>query len=230
MDQSIAELNQKIDALTYQVAYLAEQAQSAERERQNRTELIRDLTPIANDAYRMSVEQLEQIQEQVSLNDLLRLFKRVLRNGRNFEKMLDQLESMMDLMATMGPFADDAFGKAVDALGDMERKGYFVFARGGMQIADNIVTSFAEEDVRRLGENIVLILNVIKDMTQPEIMNFVRNTLLIAEKEVEKPVDNSMWVLLTQMRDPAVRRGLALTMRVMHVVGSQANESGISKN
>ena len=28
----------------------------------------------------------------------------------------------------------------------------------------------------RLGDNVVLILNTVKDMTQPEIMNFVRNT------------------------------------------------------
>ena len=99
-----------------------------------------------------------------------------------------------------------------------------------MQIADNVVTSFSEEDVKRLGENVVLILNVIKDMTQPEIMNFVHNTLLVAEKEVDKPVDISTWALLNQMRDPSVRRGLALTMRVMHVVGSQATDGKISKN
>ena len=32
----------------------------------------------------------------------------------------------------------------------------------------------------------------------------------------------SYLALLGQMRDPAVRRGLALTLRVLHVVGSQA--------
>jgi uncharacterized protein YjgD (DUF1641 family) len=87
---------------------------------------------------------------------------------------------------------------------------------------DTVVTSFTEEDVNRLGDNIVLILNTVKDMTQPEIMTFVRNTLMVAEKEIEKPVDNSYMALIRQMRDPAVRRGLALTMRVMHVIGSQA--------
>jgi uncharacterized protein YjgD (DUF1641 family) len=68
-----------------------------------------------------------------------------------------------------------------------------------------------------------LILNTVKEMTQPEIMNFVRSTLLVAEKEIEKPVDISYGGLLRQMSDPAVRRGLALTMRVLHVVGSQAS-------
>jgi uncharacterized protein YjgD (DUF1641 family) len=84
------------------------------------------------------------------------------------------------------------------------------------------VTSFGEEDVSRLGDNIVLILNTVKDMTQPEILGFIRNTLVVAEQEIEKPVDISYSGLLRQMRDPEVRRGLALTMRVLHVIGAQA--------
>ena len=226
MDSSIIELNQKIDALAAQVAYLTDQAQIAERQRQDRAELVRDLTVIADDAFHLTVEQLEEVQEYIDLGELLRFFKRLLRNGRNFDKMLDQLESLMDLMDTMSPLADEAFGKAVTTLADLEHKGYFAFARGGRRIMDNVVTSFGEEDVNRLGDNIVLILNTVKDMTQPEIMNFVRDTLLVAEKEVEKPVDISYSGLLRQMRDPEVRRGLALTMRVLHVVGAQASGNG----
>jgi uncharacterized protein YjgD (DUF1641 family) len=229
MDQSMVDLNQKIDALTTQVAYLTDQAEIAERQRADRAELVRDLTPIANEAFRLSVEQLEEIQEYIELSDLLRLVKRLARNGRNIEKMLDQLESMMDLAETIGPLANEAFGKVVDELTELERKGYFGFARGGMQIMDNVVTSFTEEDVDRLGDNVVLILNTVKDMTQPEIMNFVRNTLLVAEKEIEKPVDISYLGLMRMMRDPEVRRGLALTMRVLHVVGEQAGGNGNGK-
>jgi uncharacterized protein YjgD (DUF1641 family) len=221
MDASVMELNQKIDLLTAQVAYLAEQAQQAERERQARAELMRDLTPIANQAFGLAIEQLEEVQEYIDLNDLLRIFKRLLRNGRNLERSLDQLESLAELAQTVGPLADEAFGKAVDALAAMEHKGYFAFGRSGMRLVDNVVTSFSEEDVDQLGDNIVLILNTVKSMTQPEIMNFIGNTLLVAEGEVQKPVDTSYSSLLKQLRDPAVRRGLALTLRVLHVIGSQ---------
>ena len=225
MEPALAELNQKIDALTAQVAYLTEQAQLAERQREERSEMMRDLTPIADQAYHMAIEQLEEVQEYIDLGDLLRLLKRLMRNGRNLDTLLDQFESVMDLTQTIGPLTDEAFGKAVATLADMEHKGYFTFARSSKRIADNIVTSFTADDVDRLGDNIVLILNTVKDMTQPEIMNFVRSTLLVAEREVEQPVDISYRGLLKQMRDPAVRRGLALTMRVMHVIGAQADTS-----
>jgi len=61
MDQSLVDLNLKIDALTTQVAYLSEQAQIAERQRQERAELVRDLTPIANQAVQITIEQLEEV-------------------------------------------------------------------------------------------------------------------------------------------------------------------------
>jgi uncharacterized protein YjgD (DUF1641 family) len=226
MDQVLVELNRKIDALTAQVAYLAEQAQIAERGRQERAELIHDLTPIANEAFRLSVEQLEEVQEYVDLSDLLRLFKRLLRNGRNIEKILDQLESLLDLVETVGPLADNAFAKAVDTLAELERKGYFVFAQGGLRIVDNIVTSFGEEDVEALGDNIVLILQTIQSITRPEVMSFVRNTVAIVEGEVGKPVDTSLLALLRQINDPAVRRGLALALRVLRTIGVQAAPTG----
>jgi uncharacterized protein YjgD (DUF1641 family) len=224
MDQVIemAELNRKLDALTAQVDYLAEQAQAAQRERQACSELMHDMMPVVNDVFQLSVQQLEEVQEYVDLSGLLRLLKRLLRNGRNIEQMLDQLESVSDLAGAAMPLSTDAFARAVDMMAEMERKGYFAFARGGLRIVDNVVTSFTEEDVKQLGDNIVLILRTVKEMTQPEVMNFLRSTVTLAEHEAEAPVDVSYRALLTQMRDPNVRRGLALSMRMLSGIGAQA--------
>ena len=191
---------------------------------------MRDLTPIVNDVYRLTVEQLEEVEQYVSLDDLLRLVKRLARNGRNIEKMLDQLESVMDLAETIVPLSDAAFGRAVTELATLERKGYFTFAKGGWQIMDNIVTSFGEDDVRQLGNNVVLILRTIKEMTQPEVMNFARNMVSSIESESAAEVSISYRSLFGQMRDPNVRRGLALTMRVLHSLGQQMSPAGQSVN
>jgi uncharacterized protein YjgD (DUF1641 family) len=145
-----------------------------------------------------------------------------MRNGQNIEKILDQLESLADLAQTLGPLADEAFIKVVDGLSAWEQKGYFGFARSGMGVLDNIVANFSSEDVDRLGDNVVLILNTVKDMTQPEIMNFVHNTFLAAESDISQPVDISYTSLFRQLRDPETRRGLALTLRVLHGIGAQA--------
>lgn len=219
MDQQIVELNRKLDLLNAQVAYLTEQAQKTERRNQDRAELVHDLTPIANEAFRMSVEQLEEIQDYIDLGDLLRLFKRLLRNGRNFEKILDQLESLADLADTLSPLADEAFSKAVDTLSGLEQKGYFGFARSSAHVVDNIVTSFTGQDVERLGDTVVPML---KETTKPEVLNFIQTTLSSAGRELNKPVDSSLLGLVRQMGNPAVRRGLAIMLSLLHAIGDQA--------
>lgn len=143
MDQALAApdlatLNEKLDLLTVQVQFLTEQARLAASRQEERAELVHDVIPIANDVFRIAVEQLEEMQDSVDLSDLLRLLKHLLRNARNIDRMLDRL------------------------------------------MVDNVVASFDE------------------------------------------PVDASLRSLLRQMRDPNVRRGLALGMRALGVVGGQA--------
>jgi uncharacterized protein YjgD (DUF1641 family) len=98
-------------------------------------------------------------------------------------------------------------------LNEMEQKGYFIFLQGGLDMIDRIVTSFSEEDVRQLGENIVLILQTVKEMTQPEIMNMLRNTATLVKDD--EPIDTSLLSILRQFNDPAVRKGLAKTLQVL---------------
>lgn len=217
MDQTITELNQKIDALTEQVAFLAEEARQQKRRRQEWEELQNDLTPVAGELYRLSVEQLNEIESYVQLEDGLRLLKRLMRNTRNLEQMLDQMESLAAMWQDLNPLSQDAFLTLMQRLDEMERKGYFNFARGGMAILDNVVTSFTQEDVQQLGENIVLILQAVKEMTQPEIMTMMRNTAVIMREE-EAPVDVSMFTILKQLNDPAVKRGLSKTLSVLRTV------------
>jgi len=226
MDQSMLELNQKIDLLTTQVAYLTEQARLSEQSRQARDELVESGMPIARELMDMASAEFEEVQKYLNPEDLIRLVKKFVRHGPQFEILMDQLDSMMDLVEVGGQIIEEGVDKTTDIMQGMEHKGYFAFARSGMRIVDNVVTSFSEEDVNRLGDNIVLILNTVKDMTQPEIMNFVRNTFHVAEREVDKPVNTSMLSLLGQMRDPEVRRGLALTLRVLRVIGEQAAKNG----
>jgi uncharacterized protein YjgD (DUF1641 family) len=166
--------------------------------------------------------ELEEVQEEIRMEDLLRLSKKLLRHVPQLEMLLDQLDSLSDLLETIGPISREMITKLTTLMEELDNKGYFAFARGGTRLIDNVVTSFTEEDVNRLGDNIVLILNTVKDMTQPEILSFVRNTLLLAEEEVSKPVNTSLVSILRQMQDPDVRRGLALTLRVLRAIGLQS--------
>ena len=210
-DQSLEALNRKIDTLTAQVAFLTEEARQDQRRRQEWDELKNDLMPIAGDLYRVTVHELAEVDGYFSSEDVLRLVKRLLRNTRNMEQMLDQLESFAAIWQDAGPLTQDAFLALMNRLEEAEQKGYFTFVRGGMEIADQIVTSYSEEDVRQLGDNIVLILDTLKEMTQPEILMILRSTAETLAEE-ESPEDISMFQLLRQLNDPNVKRGLSKTL------------------
>jgi len=184
MDQSIVELNQKIDLLTSQVTYLTEQAGIVERQRQERAELIKDLIPLADQAFELTVEQLEEIKENINLYDLLRIIKRLLRNGHNLEKMLNQLESFSDLVETMSPLADEMFCKVVRTMSDLDQKGYFTIARDIRSKGDEIIDSMSEQEMQSM--------------------------------------DISYTGLLKKLREPDTRRGLAMTLRILQVIGGRS--------
>ena len=201
----LAALNAKLDELSAQVAFLAEQARDTARRQQERAELMHDLLPIANDAVGLVTEQLDEIQGYVDLSDLLRLLKRLLRNGRNLDRMLDQLESLMDLAQTIGPLSDSIFEKATDVLQAADQRGYFALATGGAKAVDKVAASLAPEDLDRLADNLVVVL--------------------AGFKELDQPADAGLRSLLKQMRDPEVQRGLAAFLRVLRAIGANTAKS-----
>ncbi len=231
MEQSLA-LEQKIDALTAQMQVLADYVDEQRRRQREWDELKADLTPIINDVYLASVEQLAEIESDFQLEDLVYLLKRLARNTRNLEYMLDQLESLRDLLRDTGPIINDAVVSAVTALDDLDRRGYFTALQETRYIADNIVAAFGPQDIRQLGDNVVTILTTVKEMTQPEIMTTVQNLAHGVRQAEAAPQETStsLWGLMKQFRDPQVRRGLAVTLGMLKAIGAENAPAGNRKN
>ena len=227
-----SEINRKLDLLAQsvaglgrQVSVLQDRAEDSRRRQQEWDDLLADLGPVAKDMYAAAEEQLEEVQQFVQLDDMLALVKRLARNTRNLNTLLDTLESGLDFVQDAAPLTKDMMTEATARLGELERKGYFGFLRQGGYVLDQVVTSFGEEDVRQLGDNVVLILNTVKSLTQPEMMNLVNGLTAgfhAAEAEAQAGrLDASLLGLLRQMRDPEVRRGLAITLATLKRVAQQ---------
>jgi len=229
----LAEISRKLDlmaqsmmVLGQQVNFLLEQAENNRRRLQSLDDLLADLSPVVKDMYCAAEEQLEEMQQFVQLEDVLALAKRLARNTRNFNELLDYLESAQDFVRDAAPLTTEMMTEATDALSQLESKGYFGFMRQGAYVVDQVVTSFSEEDVKQLGDNVVLILNTVKALTQPEVMNLINGLTQgfhAADAEAEAgQLDTSLFGLVKQMRDPEVRRGLAITLETLRRVSRQA--------
>jgi len=212
-EEQMAGLESKIDALSEQVQFLAATARDAEIRRAQWDDLRTEMTPIIGEAFQVVSSELDDVRDFVQPADMWRLVKRVARNTELIEKMFDQLEGLSDLTSEVAPLGRDMFVIAMTKLDEMERKGYFSLAAAGMEVFDRVVSSFTEEDVRQLGENIVLILNTVKEMTQPEVMQLLQRTA--HEVRGAEAEEIGLLKLMWGMRNPAVRRGMSRMLKVL---------------
>jgi uncharacterized protein YjgD (DUF1641 family) len=222
-ETTVAELTDKIDRLTAQVEFLTEEALAAKARRREWDELKADVTPLFGEMYSYAARELAEVEPYVSIEQVAHLVKRLVRNTGTIEGMLDQLESLSELVEDISPLTGDAFVRLMELMDGLERRGYFDFAKSGLGVIDNIVTSFTPEDADALGENVVLIIQAIREMTQPELMLMLRNTAS-SVREQEVPEDISLFGLLKQMRDPAVKRGLARALSALRTVSGESPE------
>jgi uncharacterized protein YjgD (DUF1641 family) len=68
-------------------------------------------------------------------------------------------------------------------------------------------------------DNVVLILETVKQMTQPEIMHLLQRTARIAQ-EGDEPHKVSLFRLLREMRDPEVKLGMHRALGLLRGLGS----------
>lgn len=200
MDPQWTELNQKLDALTAQVAYLSEQARLNALERESREELLETAMPVAKDVMRLASDEMEEVQEYLNPEDLVRILKKIIQHTPQLEMLLDNIDAVTDLLDTVGPVVREGMDKVTEVTGDLETKGYFGLARGGAHLADQVAGTLTEDDLKRLGGTLVPVLQAVK-----------------AAPPAQPP---SLLGLLGQMNDPAVRSGLALALRALKALGA----------
>lgn len=133
-----------------------------------------------------------------------------------------ELEPLRDLATEIGVLSGPAMTSLTSHVAAWDDRGYLSFARSSGRIVERIVTSFDEQDVEALGDNIVLLLETVRDLTQPEILQLLRQTAGSVGNLDHAPVGSppSMFALLRQLRDPEVRRGLARGLDLLRSVGS----------
>ena len=227
-DRTVA-LERKLDLMSEQLDLVVAELREQRLKRQQWEELVSDLAPISGEAMTLLSRELESVQEWVEPSDMLRLLRRILRNTNNIEEGMAQYESMMEFISDLGPLTSGAFTKLLETLEDYETRGYFEFVGAGLGVVDRIVTSYSKEDVEALGDNVVHMLAIVKDLTQPEmlavaerLLDVVQRQAQVAALEPEQPP--SLFALAGKMRDPEVRMGLARALNTFKAVSASETD------
>ena len=214
-------ISERLDRLDRNVEEIAEELRRQQRARERWQELADELAPIAEEAMDLTITRLGS--EDFDMAEVAGLARAVLRDASVLEAWIGPLRSLAALADEAGPLATPAVASLNTWLQRIDDRGYFTFVRQAAGVLDTVITSFTEEDVRLLGENIVLILQTVKQMTQPEVMGLLGRTA-VSIRDVETDGAGqppSTLALLRQMRDPEVRRGLARLLETLRAIGAQ---------
>jgi len=216
------QLQHQIDTINQKLDVILEEIELQRRHRREMEDLKEDLMRVGKDLYQSAVEELEEVQDHIQTGDMLYLFKKLLRNLNNITKMFEALENLQDFLRDFSPISRELFLDFMNRLDEYDRKGYFAFMRQLGGVADKVVTSFTEEDVKNLGDNIVTILNTVKNLTQPDMLQVINNALGVYKRlDIDVQKDVSLLSLFRELKSPETKRGMAFAIKFLKSVTDQ---------
>lgn len=206
----------QIDEINNKLSLILEEIELQKKHRRMMEDLKDDLYRVGKDLYENAIVELEEVHDHINTGDILHLGKKLLRNVNNLNKAFDQLESTRDFLRDVSPLVRESILDSMKKLDEFDRKGYFQFAKELQKAADNVVTSFTTEDVKNLGDNIVTILNTVKNLTQPDMLQAINNAVSVY-KNIDLTVDSkvSLFSLLKEINSPEARRGMAVGLKFL---------------
>lgn len=179
-------------------------------------DLVSDLGIIGKDVYDTTVDELDKRQVEIDPAEVTDLAITFLRNIGNIKKVMDLLEMGMDLGKEVSPIANEVIIDFTKKMHSFEQRGYFEFIEGIGPIIDNIVTGFGPDDLKELADHIVVILSIIKEITQPEVLDTMRNAIkAFNSMESESVPSYSVWRVMKEMNSPEMKKALGYGITFM---------------
>ena len=209
MQIQITELNQKVDIL---LEYVNEQ-----RLKTNQLEdLVSDLSIIGKDVYDTSVEELNNRMVKIDPEQVKNIGLRFLSNIDNIDKALELFESLSDLAKDVMPIVNEVIIDTTKKMDELDARGYFYFIKELGLIFDNVITHFSREEVHHLAENVVTILETVKTLTQPEMMNAVNNAVKVfGNLNTTDVPEYSVWKLMREINQPEMKKTIGFMITYM---------------
>ncbi len=219
LQRQIDDINIKLDAIL--------ECATAQKLRSERMEdLMEDVNIIAKDAFRSTVEELERQGVELNWDDLKFLAFKVMKNVGKFTYVLDTFESIYDLMQDLGPVANEVIIDMIRKMHEFEQKGYFEFFTEIIRAVDTLITHYSGEDVKLLADNIVTIMDTLKNLTQPEMLRAMNNAVNVFQKlEMDHIPEYSIWKAMKEMRSPEMKKGVGFMITFLK---NLSNENVVS--
>ncbi|MCF8367520.1 MAG: DUF1641 domain-containing protein [Bacteroidales bacterium] len=215
IQNQIDDINRKLDIILEEVF-----AQKQNRESMN--DLMDDLSIVGKDVFKNTVVELDKAGVELDGDALKGTVIKIIRNIGTINEALDALESFNDFIKDASPIARQVGLDTIQKMNELDQKGYIEFFRELTKIMDNIVTHFSADDVRDLADNIVIILETVKGMTQPDVLKAMNNGVEVFKHLNTKDIpEYSLWKAMKEMRSPEMKKGLGFMITFLKNLSKQ---------
>jgi len=215
-EMQLEELTAKVDRLTL----MLEEERAA---RTNLADLVSEGAPMARAAFQQVALTLDE--RRVDVGEIAEMGLRLAEAAPDLNRALQSFQALASLLDDVGGLAGEGYDMLAARLEEMDRRGYFTWAKGGFEVIDRIITSFDEGDIRALGDNVVLIFETVKEMTQPEVMRMLQRSARMMREDVEVPKKLSLFRLLRELRDPEVKLAIYRTLTMLKGMSPDAEQA-----
>jgi len=221
IQEQINDINRKLDIVLDEIVAQKETRQSIE-------DLTADLTIISKDVFASTVTELDNAGVEVDGEGVKLLVLKLFRHIDTLTDLFDMLESGKDLLADLTPIIQQVGLDSIHMMNDIEKKGYFDFIRQSLKIFDNIITHFSSEDVQLLADNIVTILETVKNLTQPDMLKAINSALIVYKSiDIENVEEYSIFRALREMNSKEMKRGIGFMITFLKNI---SKETKIAQN
>ncbi len=219
IQEQINDINRKLDIVLEEVLAQKETRQSLE-------DLTSDLTIVGNDVFKSTVVELENAGVEIDGEALKQLMFKFVRNIDTINEMFEMLESFSDLIKDVTPIMHQMGLDGIRKMNTLEQKGYFDFMQEAVKIIDNVVTHFTVEDVTLLADNIVTILETVKNLTQPDMLKAINSGLVVYKSiELEKVEEYSMWKAIRAMNSKEMKKGIGFMITFLQNITKEMEKA-----
>lgn len=220
------EIQQQIDTINQKLDLVLEEMLAQREVRKTASDLVSDISIIGKDMFGAAVTELDAAGVEIDGEAVKVLLLKIARNIDSLNEMFDMLESAFDLVRDISPILRQMGLDGIELMHKLETKGYIDFAKESLNILDNVVTHFSVEDVRSLADNIVTILETVKNLTQPDMLGAINNGLVVYKSlDVNDIPEYSLLKAMRAMNAPELRKGLGFMITFLKNIAIESEKN-----
>ncbi len=144
--------------------------------------------------------------------------------SRKLDRVLERDARRTEFFDEMNPILKEVMNGTTENLRQLEERGYFAFGRELLRALDNVVVAYDADDARQLADNIVRIVDTVRNVTQPDVLALANEaTEAVADAGEAKP--RGMFGMLRATQDDDVQKGMAVMLQVLSHIGRAASRT-----